>query len=153
MIWIPYLRRLLRHTRLRNRRGLHRPDLKETRRGHGLGLEFLSSKKRSFRHVTEYFDSGRDPAIFADVHVMSDCGINAQEAIFPHVNLPGEHDMRRNERIVVDDAVMADMIAAPKSDVVADTDEGLHGIVLKDERMLAYLHIGPHERPGADVTG
>ena len=49
-------------------------------------------------------------------------------------------------------AVMADMIAAPQNDVVADGDKRLNGVVFEDKTVVADGRAGKISRPRADIT-
>jgi hypothetical protein len=53
--------------------------------------------------------------------------------------------------VIVDDAVVDDVIAAPEDDVVADPRERLDRVVLDDETILADRRAGEEDGPTADV--
>src|SRR5688572_19298176 len=54
--------------------------------------------------------------------------------------------------MILDDGVMADVVAAPHDNVVADGDERLDCVVLEDEAVLAAGEVWPGRRLAADVT-
>src|SRR6185312_1575918 len=68
-----------------------------------------------------------------------------------HLDETGDHDVRRDEAMISNRRVMADMVPAPENGVVADRDEGLDDIVLEDEAVLAERDIAPDERVRAHV--
>jgi hypothetical protein len=51
----------------------------------------------------------------------------------------------------MDDGVVADMIAAPEDDIIANLNKGLDGIVLKDEAVFADLGVVPDKGARADI--
>ena len=59
--------------------------------------------------------------------------------------------MRRDERVALNDAVVADVIAAPDDDVVADRRERLNRVVFEDEAIVADAALGERRGPTADV--
>jgi hypothetical protein len=58
--------------------------------------------------------------------------------------------MRGDEAIAADPRVMADVIAAPEHDVIAERDERLDDVVLEDEAMLSDPRVVPDHRLRAD---
>ena len=60
--------------------------------------------------------------------------------------------MGRNETVVTNRRVVADVIAAPQDAVVADFHERLDRIVFENETVLAKLHVAPNEGATADIT-
>src|SRR5262249_49402172 len=66
---------------------------------------------------------------------------------------PRNHDMRGDKAMSADSRVMADVIAAPKDDIVADLNERLNHIILKDETMFAHFDIAPNKGARADIRG
>ncbi len=69
------------------------------------------------------------------------------------MNPTGNYDVGRKEAVVIDPGMMADMVSAPKRDVVANSDEGLNGVVFEDEAVLSGAPPIQHVRTGADKTG
>src|ERR1700722_3739998 len=59
--------------------------------------------------------------------------------------------MRRNEAVIANDGAMADVIAAPEDDVVADFRLMLNDIVLEDEAVFTYADVVPNESPRTDI--
>ena len=76
--------------------------------------------------------------------------LTPEEAIVADLTEARKNDMRGKEHVVADLRMMADMIAAPQHDVVAERNEGLHDVVLEDEAVLAEPDVAPHE--GARLT-
>ena len=63
------------------------------------------------------------------------------------------YDMRGDEDIILDDRMMADVIAAPQCHIGPDLHIRLDGIVFQDKGVGARLRAGENTRPGADVGG
>ena len=62
--------------------------------------------------------------------------IYTNEALFPNLYTSRNYNMRGNETVILDSGMMANMIAAPKSDIITYRDEWLNCIVFKDEAVL-----------------
>jgi hypothetical protein len=65
--------------------------------------------------------------------------------------VPREHHVRGEEDVVANNAMVADMIAAPNHYVVADGDERLNSIVFEDETILARMEPREVRRPAAHI--
>jgi hypothetical protein len=59
--------------------------------------------------------------------------------------------MRGDRDVIADGGVMADVIATPHHHVIADGDEGLNGVVLKDKAVIATGEARPGGRFRADL--
>ena len=59
--------------------------------------------------------------------------------------------MRGDEDVVLDRRVVADVVAAPEDDVVADPHVGLDDVLLEDEAVVAELELAPVDRLRVDV--
>lgn len=55
------------------------------------------------------------------------------------MTMPAQHNMRRKKNMIVDAAVVTDVIAAPQHDIVADGRERLNGIVFENKTVIADL--------------
>ena len=54
--------------------------------------------------------------------------------------------------MVVDDSVVADVISAPKSNIITDPDEGLNRVVLENKTVIPDWMIRQEGTPATDVT-
>ncbi len=66
--------------------------------------------------------------------------------------MTGEHYVRGEEHMVMNDAVMTNVIARPHDDVVADGRERLEGVVLQNEAVVSDLRPRPNSSFGTDVA-
>ena len=53
------------------------------------------------------------------------------------MNMTRHNNLRRNEAVVPNGRVMADVVSAPDHDIAADRNEWLNRVVLKDETVVA----------------
>src|SRR6266581_1267327 len=96
---------------------------------------------------------GANHAELPDRNVVPDGRIYSDEGVLLDQNPARDHHVRGNETIVLDPRVVPYVVPAPERDVVPDVHEGLDGVVLEDETVLADAQLGPHGRLAADVTG
>jgi hypothetical protein len=89
--------------------------------------------------------SHADDTIAGDLGVIGDATIHVEKAILSYFAVTGHDHVRRNEDVILDYGLMANVIAAPKDDVVANLDRVLDDIVLEDEAVLADLDVSPDE--------
>jgi len=79
--------------------------------------------------------------------------VDADKAGFADFDTAGDHDMRSNEAMVVNDRVVANVVAAPQGDVVADGDKGLNRVVFEDKAVVAYPAFIQNGRARTDICG
>ena len=80
----------------------------------------------------------------ADQRVLARCVIELRSVALTPMKQPcadadvaRDDDVGADEAVVLDGRVVADVVAAPERDVVADRDERLHRVVLEDEAVVA----------------
>src|SRR4051794_1409217 len=73
----------------------------------------------------------------AQPDAVADRRIDAEEAVRLDGAMAAEDDVRREHDMIAQAAVVADVVATPKRDVIPDRDEGLDSIVLQDQAILA----------------
>jgi hypothetical protein len=78
--------------------------------------------------------------------------VNAEEAIRFDGGAARDHDMRGDHDVILDAAVVANVITAPHNDVASDFNKGLDGVVFEDEAIIAALETGPDGRLGTDIA-
>src|SRR5262249_23230242 len=83
--------------------------------------------------VLENERTGAVQAAGIDFEVVSECGVDAQEAIFANLGATGDHHMGSDEDVVLDAAMVAQMVTAPDGHVVANLDIRLDCDVLENE--------------------
>src|SRR5215831_12452400 len=89
----------------------------------------------------------------ANLDVVAQRGIDPNEAGFVDFDTTGDHDMRCDEAVVMDNRMVTNMIATPQCDVVANSHKGLNGVVFENEAVFtdpAYVEDGG---TGADIAG
>lgn len=79
--------------------------------------------------------------------------VDAHERALADLAEARDHDMRRDEAVVMDNYSMTDVVAAPDDHVVADPHVMLQDVVLEDERVLADRDVVPNEGTRTDVGG
>ena len=50
--------------------------------------------------------------------------------------MPGKHNMRSKKHMIVNSAMMSDMIAAPENNIVANSGKRLEGIIFKNKTIF-----------------
>jgi hypothetical protein len=58
--------------------------------------------------------------------------VHAEEAFSTNSAVTRYHAVRSYKDIIFNDGMMTDVIAAPKKDIVSDSNKGLHRVVLKN---------------------
>ena len=85
--------------------------------------------------------AGADHVRLSDLDVVAQRGVDADEAVRADAGVSGHDHLRRQEAVVADRRVVADVVAAPQHHVAAQPDEGLHDVALEDEAVLAQLDV------------
>ena len=80
-------------------------------------------------------------APFPYLYVIPQRGVDAYKTRLPDFYTAGNHNVRGKETVIMDCRVMANMVAAPKCDVVSNEDKGLNGIVFQDEAIVPYPEV------------
>lgn len=80
-----------------------------------------------------------------------DGGIDPEKAPLANRYSSGYNDVRGNERIIADAGMMADVVATPEKNVIADAHERLDDVVLEDKTVFAATEILPDRRTRAEI--
>lgn len=102
--------------------------------------------------VLENIDPNTQPIIDANDDVIGNRRINANESIFSDRAKSGNNSVRGDKAVVLDHRMMADVVSAPKHDVIANFDEWLDRIIFKDKAVFAQNRIRPYKCPATDIT-
>src|SRR6266702_4654821 len=132
----------------------HRRDLSDTaqaRAGHGRALGAARRNDTKIGLILKHQGAGADYALLSDRNVVTKRRVDADEAALTHPDAPGNHDMRGDKDIVLNDGVVADMVAAPQRDVGSNLCKGLNGIVFEDEAVVLDLQSGKYSGPAAHI--
>src|SRR3982074_1100125 len=104
------------------------------------------------------------------IRVVQDCYAHANQGIVPDDSLfahggvytqkakwfdgadAGDHHMRCDHYVILDGAVVANVIAAPDDYVTADCDKWLNCIVFEDETLVSQFVLSQFGDLGADIT-
>jgi hypothetical protein len=92
-----------------------------------------------------------DQRTFRDSQSVTHCRIDAEEARLLDCAVSRQDDMRCEEDMIGDRAVMADVISAPKNDVVSDRHKGLNCVVFENETIVADRRAWKARGARADV--
>src|SRR5262249_167690 len=87
--------------------------------------------------VLHHHRPGPDDAVLADLQVVADAAVHAQEAALADFAIAGDDDVRRHEAVVLNDAAVPDVVAAPQHHVVTDLGVVLDDVLFEDEAILA----------------
>jgi hypothetical protein len=87
----------------------------------------------------------REQIVWGDRDAVGYRCIYADVGIIPNGAETRDDDVRRYEYVIADLASMADVIAAPEDDVVADLDESLQCIIFQNEAIFPNLYVVPDE--------
>ena len=101
--------------------------------------------------IAENEGSRSDDTAFTDGDVVAQGGVHSDKAFGPDPNTARDNHMGGNEAVILDRRMMADVITRPERDVVTDFDEGLDGVVLENETVVADRFAGEHGGAGAAI--
>lgn len=94
------------------------------------------------RCVFKNYGSGTNDRFSRNGYVISDAGIDSYKAVILDGYTSGNRCTRRNEAVIPDRRVMANVAAAPKDDITAYACKWLNDGMLKDEAVVAWLKTG-----------
>jgi hypothetical protein len=99
-----------------------------------------------------YKSARADHAGFAYAYAITDCGIYTQKGISANADMSRYNHMGSDKTVIADNAVMPYVVSAPYYYVIADCDERLNSVVLKDEAVIAYYSIVPIRALGTYIA-
>src|ERR1700741_3568763 len=102
--------------------------------------------------VRRYCRRHRNERTFGDVNTIAYRCVDSKKCKRLDRAVTGKHDVRRKGNMVLYHAVMTNVIAAPKNDVIANRRERLNRVVFEDKTVVADLSAGEDCRPRANVA-
>jgi hypothetical protein len=119
--------------------------------GTGEQLGCLGDKHAVVGRVADHDGAGPQHAAPADPHMIANRAVDPEKTAGADRYPARNHDMRGNKDIILDRRVMADMVAAPQRDVVADPHPRLDRVVFENEAIIAHLEVGEDGRARTDI--
>src|SRR5690242_5149259 len=138
-------------TRPSRHHDMTRSQLSETMARHRGSFRSSRRDYREIRLVFQHQRARSQHALLSDRDMIADGNVDADEAALPDANAARDHHVRRQEDVILDHRMVADMIAAPQRHIGANGGQGLDGIVLEDEAILLRLEARKDCRTTADI--